>query len=270
MLQIKPDDQDPMAAEVLVQGSVGNRTYIFLLDTGAAKSCLLFDDYTAAFESEGQEESSGLFSGDRYDLIEVPSVKLGPIERKPFTMHRQPQDSRAKHNLIGMDLLKDHRCHFLFSQSTLIIDPAVSPISRKAIRPLTMDNRFHPYLELMLGEARGSATWDTGAGVTVVDTSLIDQHPGNFQELDPSQGTDSTGETRETPMFRMHGLQLSGQPFPPHAVAAVDLSHINRNIDIAMDMILGYTSLRLADWYFDFLGHQWAVTGMVEPSPSKS
>ncbi|MFP3854991.1 MAG: retropepsin-like aspartic protease [Anaerolineales bacterium] len=263
-LQIKPDEQTPEAAEVLVQGAVGDRAYRFLLDTGAAHSCLLYDDYSKRFQSREKEESSGLFGGSRYDLIDIPSIELGPIKRKPFTLHRQSPDAAVQRNLIGMDLLKEHRCHFLFSRDALIIDPAASVQLTDELVPLTMDRRFHPYLEIAVGEGHGNATWDTGAGITVVDTVFIHEHPERFKALEPSLGTDSAGETRQTPMFTMQGLRLQGLLFPSHTVAGVDLSHVNRNIETPMDMILGYSSLRLADWYFDFPRRKWKITRMID------
>lgn len=63
-------------------------------------------------------------------------------------------------------------------------------------------------------------------------------------------------------MFLMTGAQLGGIDFPPHPVAGVDLSRVNASIQLPMDMILGYTTLRLADWYFDFPGRKWALLGI--------
>lgn len=47
-LIIVPDEEDAEAAEVLVDGTIGGNYYRFLLDTGAARSSVRFDDYTAA------------------------------------------------------------------------------------------------------------------------------------------------------------------------------------------------------------------------------
>jgi len=48
--------------------------------------------------------------------------------------------------------------------------------------------------------------------------------------------------------------------FPPHRVAGVDLSHVNSTIEVRMDMILGYGTLRKANWLFDFPRKRWAIT----------
>jgi hypothetical protein len=48
-LIIKPDEEDVEAAEVLVDGTIGGYEYRFLLDTGAARTSVTFDDYTSTF-----------------------------------------------------------------------------------------------------------------------------------------------------------------------------------------------------------------------------
>ena len=58
-LIIKPDEEDADAAEVLVDGTVGGNHYHFLLDTGAARSSVAFDDYTSTL--------SRIISRSRFD-----------------------------------------------------------------------------------------------------------------------------------------------------------------------------------------------------------
>jgi hypothetical protein len=39
----------------------------------------------------------------------------------------------------------------------------------------------------------------------------------------------------------------------------VDLSHINGPLDQPIDLILGYPTLRQADWLFDFPARRWTL-----------
>ncbi|HEX5441901.1 MAG TPA: retropepsin-like aspartic protease, partial [Ktedonobacterales bacterium] len=112
-LIIQPDDEEPEAAEVLVDGSVGGRPYRFLLDTGAAQSALLSDEYTATFAAVERRASSGVFASGSDDVIIAPSVTLGPIVRRDFPLTRLSENTPHRRSLIGMDLLKDVCCHFL-------------------------------------------------------------------------------------------------------------------------------------------------------------
>ena len=108
--------------------------------------------------------------------------------------------------------------------------------------------------------ATASAVWDTGAGLTLVDTAFLRAHAALFEELGSSQGTDATGASMEAQLYTMSAPTIGGVRFPPHIVAGVDLSFVNATIELPMDLILGYTTLRQAHWLFDFPRKRWAIT----------
>lgn len=261
-LLIQPDNEEPEAAEILVEGAVGGRQYLFLLDTGAARSCLVFDDFTAGFAATGTHQSSGVFAAQWEDLVHVPSIAFGPIVQREFPVARSAGAHPGQRNLIGMDLLKDHRCHFLFDEYRVVVDE--EPRTGPALQTLFTDSKFHPYVDAQFGSARAAAVWDTGAGITVVDLRLVEQHPEFFQEVGRSFGTDATGASLETPTYQMKSVVIGGHAFPAHHVAAVDLSQVNRSTETPFQLILGYSTLRYAHWWFDFPGRVWGITRMVE------
>jgi hypothetical protein len=263
-LIIKPDEDDAEAAEVLVDGTIGGNPYRFLLDTGAAGSCVRLDDYTATFESVGKSTSSGVFAKSSSDRVTVPTIEVGPISRKNFTLTRQAETEVDVRNLIGMDLLKDLRCHFLFNENRVMVNSNAEAEVGYNLQELFLDSRFHPYVEVEFGAAKGNAVWDTGAGITVVDLSFIKKFPDFFQEVGHSTGTDSSGFKLETPMFTMAATTIANNIFPPHKVAGVDLSLVNSTIEVPMDLILGYSTLSKANWLFDFPGKRWAITKMLD------
>lgn len=114
------------------------------------------------------------------------------------------------------------------------------------------------------GSATAHAVWDSGASLTVADVAFIRQHPALFSEAGHSTGTDASGSQVETTMFIMAETIIGGARFPPHRVAAVDLSHVNAVIDIPMDLILGYNLYAQAAWLFDFPNHRWAITPALQ------
>ena len=65
-----------------------------------------------------------------------------------------------------------------------------------------------------------------------------------------------------SPMFIMSGAMIGNLVFPPHRVASVDLSAVNSTVDIPMDLILGYSTLRHADWLLDFPRKRFAILQM--------
>jgi hypothetical protein len=257
VLIIQPDAEEPEAAEVLVDGSVGGRPYRFLLDTGAAKSAILSDDYTATFAAVERHTSSGVFASGSADVILAPDIELGPIARRDFPMTRLADNTPHRRNLIGMDLLKDFRCHFLFDANRVEIDGDTFDAS---YHDLALDSRFHPYVPLRFGAVAASAVWDTGAGITVADMGFIARHSSLFQAAGQSEGTDSTGTSVATLMFTMTGAVIGDLALPPLRVAGVDLAGVNATIETPMDVIIGYNLMRAANWLMDFPRRRWAIT----------
>jgi hypothetical protein len=259
-LSIKPDEEEIEAAEVYVDGKLDGKDYRFLFDTGAAKSSVVSDSYTASLQSVGQHSSSGVFTPSSEDLITVASIEIGPMVRRDFTLTRASAEAIGKGSLIGMDLLKDYRCYFFFNESRVLVDSGDMPEADYAFEPLLFDKRFHPHVDVRFGDAHANAVWDTGASLTVVDINFINKHPAFFEEVGQSAGTDSTGTTVQTPMFIMSQAIIGKHEFPAHRVAGVDLSQVNASIEIPMDLIVGYSTYRKADWLFDFPHKRWAIT----------
>lgn len=259
-LIIERDEEDAEAALVFVDGTVGGNEYRFLLDTGTARSSVTLDGYTSQFASVGKVNSSGVFADSSDDLITVPSIEVGPISRDHFALVRVAGKDPAIANLIGMDLLKDHCCHFFFDENRVSVDPKDDFGAGGALQELSVDQKFHPYVDVQCGASMAKAVWDTGAAITIVDWNFIDRHPGLFQEEGRSTGTDSSGSQLETPMYLMSATTIGNRLFPPQRVAGVDLSHVNSTIELPMDLILGYTMLSQANWWFDFPRKKWAIS----------
>lgn len=260
---IQPDAEDEDAAEVYVDGAIGGRPYRFLLDTGAARSCVRHDDYTATFAVVGTDTSSGVFAGGSRDLVTAPSLALGSISRNDFTLVRAAQGDSGRQNLIGMELLKELRCHFRFDERRVVVDEDGVEEDGAAFEELFLDQRAHPYVPVQLGDVTASAVWDTGASITVVDTNFVARTPGFFPAAGQSTGTDSTGAQQETPMYVMAAATIGGYTFPTQRVAAVDLARVNATLERPMDLIVGYNAYSKARWLFDFPRRRWRITKML-------
>ena len=144
---IKPDEYDVEAAEVLVEGKVASNNYIFLLDTGAARISVQYDDFTSKFKSLKKESSSSVFTRSNEDLIMVSHIELGPILKKDLLIVRMDPKQRSVRNLIGMDLLKDYSLKFLFDENKVMVDP-IESVELVILNDLFLDERYHPYIDI--------------------------------------------------------------------------------------------------------------------------
>lgn len=266
-LVVEVDKDDPECAIVMVDGTVAERPYRFILDTGTARTEIVADEATATLSAHMERSSSGLFapSSTEVAVVTLPDVALGPLTGLTLDAVRVDATQSGACNLLGMDMLRQHCCHFLFDSDTLVLQPTGAA---GTVWPLEMDEKSHAYVDVSWPGVTAHACWDSGAGITVVDEGFRRNHAHWFREAGMSTGTDSSGAQLETPTFLMAGATIGTVKFAPHKVAAVDLSYANANanLDRPMDLILGYTTLRQANWLFDFPAQRWGIT----PRPSRN
>jgi hypothetical protein len=256
-LIIQRDEDNPDEALFFVEGMAGEHAYRFLLDTGSARTTMIYDDYTGSFPSMGREDSAGTLGDSQQDIILLPNLTIGPIERAHQRVARLPADADHAYNLLGMDILKDYVCQFDFTAGRVTLNPAEQPPGPTL--PLTLDDRFHPYLDVAFDTVTAHAVWDTGASLTLVDQAFIDRYPALFTEAGHTTGTDATGATRHTPQYMMPACTIGRGQFEAVRAAAVPLGHVNANIDIPIDIIFGYNGVTQATWWFDFPRRQWTL-----------
>jgi Aspartyl protease len=253
-LIIEPDPDDPGCACVLVDATVAGRSYRLILDTGAARTHLDPDEYTSALRPVGQDSSSGAFGGRVTDqVVTVSDLAVGPLRLAALDVTRSDRPTGSR---LGMDVLGRHRCHFRLADGVLDL-ATPGPL---AGHELLMDRRGHPYVPVHWPGVAASACWDTGSGATIVNRDFWLGHPGLFEQIGVSTGTDGTGERAETPLLLMAESVIGQRAFGAHRVVAVDLTAVNSTLDYPMDLILGYPTIRQADWLFDFPARRWTLT----------
>jgi gag-polyprotein putative aspartyl protease len=253
-LIIEPDPDDPDFASVLVEATVAGRPYRLLLDTGAARSQLDADEYTLSLSPVPGDGSSAAFGGQVTDpVVTITDLVAGPLWIPALDVTRS---ERRLANLLGMDVLGQHRCHFRLAEAVLDLEAP----GYEASHELLVGPRGHPYVEVNWPGVSGLACWDTGAGATVVNRAFWLEHPELFEPIGTSAGTDAHGEQVETSLLLMSGPVIGQRSFGSHKAVAVDLSGVNSTLEYPMDLILGYPTIRQADWLFDFPARRWAVT----------
>ena len=79
-LTVEPDAGEPGFATFWADATVAARPYRMLLDTGAARSRLPSDEYTATLAVAGLDRSSGAFGASTDNvLVSVPDLIIGPL-----------------------------------------------------------------------------------------------------------------------------------------------------------------------------------------------
>jgi hypothetical protein len=253
-LIIEPEPDDPGCASVLVDATIAGRRYRLLLDTGAARTQLDPDEYTSALRPVGQDSSSAAFGGRATDqVVTITDLAVGQLRVARLDVTRS---QRATGSRLGMDVLGQYRCHFRLAAG--VLDLAAS--GQLAGHELVLDQRAHPYLPVSWPGVTASACWDTGSSATIVNRDFWLGHPELFEQIGVSIGTDGNGQRAETPLLLMAGPVIGERTFGGHRAVAVDLSAVNSTLAYPMDLIVGYPTIRQADWLFDFPARRWTLT----------
>jgi len=256
IIEAEPDDPD--CATIMVDGTVAGRPYRFIVDTGAARTQLEADEYTCTLEATPGESSSGAFASHSDPIVTVTDLAVGSLRVAALDVTRVSPMAPQPRNLLGMDVLRRSRCLFRLEAAVLDVGALTD---YQAERNLRLDSRGHVYVDVYWPDVTAQACWDSGAGITIVNRDFRLAHPLLFEEIGMATGTDATGATQDTPVVLVAEAVIGGRSFGEHKAAVVDLSHANSTIELPMDLILGYPTLRQADWLFDFPASRWTVMG---------
>jgi len=256
-LIVEIDDDDPQCAVVSVEGAVAGHGYRFVLDTGASRTQVVADAFIDTLETSGEHYSHGVFFPSTQRMVHLPDLEVGPLRSSTIEASVAVASEGAVRPLVGMDFLDGHRLHFCFDLDLLIVDG--TPV-RGALHPLTVDEAKHLYVEATWPSATATCVWDSGAGMTIVDEAFWARHKHLFRPVGSSQGTDASGMQQSSTTYDVSSPMIGGHWFAPHHVAVLDLSVPNSTLARPMDMILGYPTLRQANWYFDMPHRLWSIT----------
>jgi predicted aspartyl protease len=251
-LIIAPDPADPDCATVMVDGTVAGRPYRFILDTGAVRTQIEADAYTSTLPALAGEVSSSVFGARADPVVTVTDVVVGPLHAPALDVTRV----NLRRNVLGLDMLYRYGC--LLRLSAGVLEVGV-PAARQAGHILHTASTGHVYVDVCWPGIVARGCLDTGSGITVVNRDFWLAYPSLFEQVGVSVSTDATGTTLKTPVVLIAEAVIGGRQFGRHEAAVVDLSHANAALGVPMDVILGYPTLRQADWLLDFPNGRWAV-----------
>jgi hypothetical protein len=104
------------------------------------------------------------------------------------------------------------------------------------------------------------AGWDTGAGLTMVDTAFVARHPELFNYLRDFPAIDATtGRSLPAKVYSTSALSLCGHKINNLTVQAVDFSPLRTKAPDVPDVVFGNNLFAGHVWAFDFSDGRWSV-----------
>ena len=267
-LQVEHDPVDPEAIDVWVNGWVGANPCRFRLDTGAGTCRVPTTNATRDLPTTGIDPgvaASGIGLGE--DMIEIPVLRIGDLDIADVASTRTPPGADVV-PLLGMSALGRFRCEFHFTAGDMEL--ADSPANgTDTWFELNMHASGQPTMPVRFGDLEVVGCWDTGAGLTVVDTHFARTHPDLFEPIRAAVGIDASGVQMPTQIALMRDCSIGDVAFPANACAVVDLSALNAHLrqranaegrdSQPMSFIIGMPHINQADWMFDFPAGRWTL-----------
>lgn len=194
-MSIEIDPDSPDEALPYVDVIVGGRPIRALLDTGSARTTVC-PPAGCVIETR-PAEGTGVFGGLAVNRrVWRTTVEFGG--RPPCPIELDVRSATEGRDLLGQDVLSQFRCEYRFAESVLRLNGSV------AQRPehVFLDRGHHVYLAVEWDGATAEAVFDTGASLSVVDSSFIRSHPHLFAAQGQSEGTDASGRRWSRPWCR--------------------------------------------------------------------
>ena len=252
VLRVEPDEQFEECALLCVDGMVAGTRHAFVLDSGSATTQIADPDALISGSVVDEDVAEGLFGRAHVELVAVSDLTVPGLAEGPRTVQRLRTGGARARSLLGLDVLGEH---------ALLLDGPAATLHTTAAgglaAELSLDRgpRGHCFVPVTLpGGTVVQAMWDTGADITVVDRELVASRPELFAAMGSGDGTDSTGATVVTDVYRMEAYSIADVLFATHPVAVADLPE-------PAQLVLGYPTLCQAIWSMDLPLGRWGVSG---------
>ena len=268
-LELQNDPVDPEAIDVWVDGHLGDEPCRFRLDTGARTCRVRTTEATRRLLSRGALRgvaASGV--GLDEDEIVISMLRLGDHHIFDVAATRTSIEVDAV-PLLGMSALSPHRCQFRFAAGELELTDSIASESDQWFA-LDLHAAGQPTMTVHFGTLPVNSCWDTGAGLTTVDTGFAHAHPELFEPFRSAIGIDASGVNIASDIATMVACSIGDVEFPQSACALVDLSALNEHLRMRADLdgrhyepmlfIIGMPLIQHADWDFDFPSAKWTLT----------
>jgi hypothetical protein len=255
--------------EFFVRAMVNGQYREFQLDTGSYMSSVLSDARTESLPQIKKIKYSG------FAMIpqECDQVKIAEFESAGFARKDVPVlrcRSGARNNILGFDLLNGQIWSIDFSGDEFSRLPSMPADKALSALPIKRGPDGHLELPIRFGNISGSAIFDTGCGITVIDSQVVAANlklfkpftvavAGKIKNVD-TEAIDGTGHPIKGSLYFLEGLQIGSLKLGSQLIVAFPFSEIVKNKMDSAIMIIGSNTMVAADWIFDLKNNLWTAS----------
>lgn len=257
-LKIVHDDDEPEAGEFFITGFVDSKPVELFLDTGATFTSVVGQSFLQNYPVEKKMEFQGIGGVSQSgEVICVKGISIGNKSLENQSVVRV-QEGFGRKSTVGIDLFKDQAFFFDSKNRSLRFD-VHSRAKSMDLHPLSIGKKGHIYLPAQVGlnGMTVESIWDTGAGLTLVDISVVNDNLSNFEFVKKSSGDDTTGTSMILSFYKMKYLKVGSNEYRDLLVLAADLAGVRNAIGEDVRMAFGFNAIVQHNWYFDLKNRKW-------------
>lgn len=243
------------SGRIFAKAKVDGHPINFYVDTGSNRTKVKTNEFYDRYTDLESKEIMGI-SGKSLKLskIKVQNISMGPFSVIDHEILRYP-NSPEFDSTSGVDLLQNKIIGFEFTKSK-----AIELASLNAENRFKTNSKGYILLEADMSGVKISGIWDTGAGLTTVDSGYIKKHPDLFEFVKELEANDPTGNGFKMRLYKIKKFKIGHLNFDNMKVLSYDFSAIRAKInDQSINMAIGFNTIINNDWYFNLKDYMWMV-----------
>ncbi len=247
------------SGQLFLPCSYDNHRDTCFLDTGSAFSAVVHNDFTAPYPSEGTIGFGGATGTPAFgEWIRIGAFSFAGLSVSNAKVVRYPESGTVFRSTIGIDQLQPHRILLDVSrQSMQLLPSGEASATYFQLRP---ERAGLISLPIQFGNTSIQALWDTGAGLSAVDTQYVETHPEEFEFISElGNGTDVTGSPVQLRLYRAKRIELASNVLSNVSVLAISFSTIHRHFPTDVRFIIGFNVISACRWDMDLPNKEWAA-----------
>lgn len=240
---------DADSGQIFVNGSVDNVVQDFFLDTGSPHTFVHAIDH---IKNKTITKSKSYFSASgqakKFDYIDVQNLSIGPITSYDASV-ALIHDLESEPPKLGLNIFKPHKVEFDFINHQL--SEIASSLDLK--KSFELGPKGHIQFVANFGNQKLVCIFDTGAGLSVIDSKFVEKFP-EFFKLSDSEATvgDANDINTATAIYNVSTFSIGDVDFSNSSVVALDMDDFKSILGVEHMMILGFNHIVGKKWAFDF------------------
>jgi len=246
---------DAGSGQIFVDGVVDGIKQNFYLDTGSPHTFVhAIDHFKKVPISYSKQYFSASGQPKQFDYITVENLSIGPITAHDLSV-ALVHDLESEPPKLGLNVFKPHKVEF-----DLINDQISEITSSKVNTPFSLGPKGHIQLTANFGSHELTCVFDSGAGLSVIDSKFVEKYPSFFSLADSDATVgDGNGVDSAVAIYNISQFKIGDTAFSKSAAVAMGLDGLKRALGVEHVMILGFNHMIGKRWSFDLELCRYAV-----------